>query len=129
LLCERAERRRVLALSPAVPAQEPLLVVAPHRPRADLAEQRQRARRLRAAHDEVPHRDHAITPGEPDRVEQLFELAAAPVEVADDDGPHDWSLIYAEGAGTFARFGITTIPLSLTNQRFLSSSRLKPIWV
>src|SRR6185503_10754166 len=48
----------------------------------------ERATRLGAAHDEVAHGDDPIAVRELDRVEQLVELAAAAVQIADDDRPY-----------------------------------------
>jgi hypothetical protein len=88
--------RRILAASLAQPVQ---IVVAEHRFGAELHQQRQRARRVRALVDEVPDRQQPIdTRPEPDRREQPFERLAATLHVTDEDASAHGITVTATGA-------------------------------
>lgn len=67
-------------------------MVASHNPPTELAREVQGADGVRPASDEVAHEDEPVlSVVETHLLEQLLELARAPVHVADDDRPtHRW---------------------------------------
>ena len=70
------------------PVEELLFVVASHDDGTGSPRDVEHTERVGPARHQVTDEDELITARESDAVEQSFELDAAPVHVADDDGAH-----------------------------------------
>ncbi len=101
---------------PAVaPLQEPRFMIASDGDRTDLACDREHLAAGRPFRDKISDQDDGVPVDHRKAVEKISKFARATVDVADDEG--------STHTRTFARFGMTTTPPSLTKNRSRSFSR------